>query len=293
MNTENLKQWIENPSQMNRDSLLELKSILDEYPCFTTARILYLKNLLNSNDMHFSSSLIRTSISVPDRRRLYYFIEGKKLPEYKVKPSAGMLETGGFSLIDRYLNTEPVSEETPSVIEPSLFDAASKTVEKPLEAAPAPTISSVQSKILNENEIKAPSKVIGEGLLLDYTKYLSAQPEMEQEAAPMEGQDLIDKFLTSTRYKEPLIKPNAAENRSSFERSELKVEEAPSILEMPEFSLPEDSFTETLARIYLKQKRYDRAIEIFKSLSLKYPEKNSYFADQIRFLEKLIVNLKK
>jgi len=47
-----------------------------------------------------------------------------------------------------------------------------------------------------------------------------------------------------------------------------------------------------LAKIYLKQKRYDRALEIFKSLSLKYPEKNVYFADQIRFLEKLILNIK-
>jgi len=43
-----------------------------------------------------------------------------------------------------------------------------------------------------------------------------------------------------------------------------------------------------LARIYVKQKRYDRALEIIKSLSLKYPEKNRYFADQIRYLEQLI-----
>ena len=44
---------------------------------------------------------------------------------------------------------------------------------------------------------------------------------------------------------------------------------------------------------YVKQKRYDRALQIIKSLSLNYPEKNIYFADQIRFLEKLIINNKK
>ena len=53
----------------------------------------------------------------------------------------------------------------------------------------------------------------------------------------------------------------------------------------------EDSyFTETLAKIYIKQQRYDKALEIIKKLSLKFPKKNTYFADQIRFLEKLINN---
>ncbi len=51
-------------------------------------------------------------------------------------------------------------------------------------------------------------------------------------------------------------------------------------------------FTETLARIYIKQQRYEKALEIIRKLSLKYPKKNTYFADQIRFLEKLIINTK-
>lgn len=62
-------------------------------------------------------------------------------------------------------------------------------------------------------------------------------------------------------------------------------------------SIPEDDaplasefLTETLARIYIKQKKYDRALEIIRSLYLNYPEKSIYFADQIRFLEKLIRN---
>ena len=51
-------------------------------------------------------------------------------------------------------------------------------------------------------------------------------------------------------------------------------------------------FTETLAKIYIKQHRYEKALEIIKKLSLNYPKKNAYFADQIRFLEKLIINAK-
>jgi predicted Zn-dependent protease len=54
----------------------------------------------------------------------------------------------------------------------------------------------------------------------------------------------------------------------------------------------EGYFTETLARIYIKQGRYSKALEIIRRLSLQYPKKNAYFADQIRFLEKLIINNK-
>ena len=52
----------------------------------------------------------------------------------------------------------------------------------------------------------------------------------------------------------------------------------------------EEYFTETLARIYIKQGRYQKALDIIQRLSSNFPEKNSYFADQIRFLEKLIIN---
>ena len=56
--------------------------------------------------------------------------------------------------------------------------------------------------------------------------------------------------------------------------------------------MDDSCFTETLAKIYVKQRRYDKALEIIKKLSLNYPKKNAYFADQIRFLEKLIINAK-
>ncbi len=47
---------------------------------------------------------------------------------------------------------------------------------------------------------------------------------------------------------------------------------------------------ESLAKIFIKQHRYERAFEIISKLSLNYPEKSIYFADQLRFLQKLIIN---
>ena len=56
--------------------------------------------------------------------------------------------------------------------------------------------------------------------------------------------------------------------------------------------LDDSYFTETLAKIYIKQRRYSKALEIIRKLNLKYPKKSIYFADQIRFLEKLVINEK-
>jgi len=44
--------------------------------------------------------------------------------------------------------------------------------------------------------------------------------------------------------------------------------------------------SETLAEIHTKQGKTDRAIEIYKKLSLKFPEKSSYFAKKIESIER-------
>ena len=43
----------------------------------------------------------------------------------------------------------------------------------------------------------------------------------------------------------------------------------------------------TLAKVYLEQGHYEKAISAYKKLSLKYPKKNSFFANQIKLINKL------
>ena len=49
----------------------------------------------------------------------------------------------------------------------------------------------------------------------------------------------------------------------------------------------DDLVTETLARVYLEQEYFEKAIEAYKKLSLKYPKKSSFFADQINLINDL------
>ena len=49
----------------------------------------------------------------------------------------------------------------------------------------------------------------------------------------------------------------------------------------------ETLMTETLAKVFVKQKKFENALQAYQILSLKYPEKNSFFADQINEIKRL------
>ncbi len=69
-----------------------------------------------------------------------------------------------------------------------------------------------------------------------------------------------------------------------------KPQSAPQKAESAKPTPPEGLLSESLAKIYIKTRRYEQAYEILNGLSLRFPEKSSYFADQLRFLRKLILN---
>ncbi|MDE6811934.1 MAG: hypothetical protein K2J15_06230 [Muribaculaceae bacterium] len=61
-------------------------------------------------------------------------------------------------------------------------------------------------------------------------------------------------------------------------------------LEIPSETEEAPALTESFARILIKNRNYKKALQIIQELNLKNPEKSIYFADQIRFLKKLIIN---
>jgi hypothetical protein len=108
------------------------------------------------------------------------------------------------------------------------------------------------------------------------------QPDYEQYGQSAESEparrspehDLIDRFLR----EKPRIEP----------RSPLDDTDPPVDLAARVETIQDEFLTETLARIYVQQKHYKRAIYAYEKLCLKYPEKYSYFADQIDGIKRFI-----
>ena len=120
----------------------------------------------------------------------------------------------------------------------------------------------------------------------DYASRFLTDAADEEQTLPAEEDNLLLAMPTGNsvdRALELIAKKDASEE--PLQSVSLGEEMMPD-----EESLDESYFTETLAKIYIKQRKYSRALEIIRSLYLQFPEKNAYFADQIRFLEKLIIN---
>ena len=108
-----------------------------------------------------------------------------------------------------------------------------------------------------------------------FTPYSLEDIPTTEQTNLFKGQSLIDKFIESN----PKISPIGNEPESHT-----------NVPTIPETDISESIFTESLAKIYIRQKQYDKAKRIFEKLNLKFPEKNRYFADQIEKIDKLITN---
>ncbi|PYF76031.1 hypothetical protein [Pedobacter nutrimenti] len=84
--------------------------------------------------------------------------------------------------------------------------------------------------------------------------------------------EIIDSFLK----KDPQISPPKAEQIDNENKAKKSAEDQ------------NDLVSETLAKIYIEQMLYHKAIDTYQKLSLKFPEKSRYFADLIQSLEKKI-----
>ena len=133
-----------------------------------------------------------------------------------------------------------------------------------------------------ESDKKVQRKPTPADASVDYVAYLLSSEGTEQhtsDAPDMKGQDLIDNFLEQEQGRILLNElPQDTQETVNEENTDAEVEE--------------EYFTETLARIYIKQGHYEKALGIIERLSERYPKKNAYFADQMRFLEKLLINSK-
>lgn len=248
-----LYRLMEHPAQLSEKTLPDLKQLTEDFPYFSAARMLYLKNLALTEDLRLKTELKKMAIHVPDRLKLFLLLEGDRYRR-PVAPEPETQKTGRpFELVEKFLSekgfTEDHSSGTPAY-------------------APASTI--------------------------DYTYWLLTESSQTDDAgAKLHRQDLIDSFLENEDVHVGRRRPVAEPAQPAGNVGNAENEPNLTVSKAPENASPETPyFTETLAHIYIRQKRYEKALEIIKSLSLKYPEKSIYFAAQIRFLEKLIIYTK-
>ncbi len=123
----------------------------------------------------------------------------------------------------------------------------------------------------------------------DYADVLAAQ-EKEEGGMQLSGGDSQDALINQFIAEQMQLGEQAANTPIAAPvGDEEKAEIASETIENP--TLNDDSMlSESLAKMYIARHKYSNALEIIKRLSLKYPEKSIYFADQMRFLTKLVLN---
>ena len=261
-----LTAYIRQPELIDADAVEQLAALVERFPYFQGARILYLRGLYQQQDDRFGNELRKAAICLPDRRKLFQLIEQKAMqPQGQPRRSR------------------------PKAAEPD---------------APAPdrTQSLIESFLADQPELPRQRKGRPVDASVDYIAYLMQQEDDDTPAAPVPVATHPDPVAAPP--ESDLQRPAASEPQQPARPEPQTIASTPLPDDADEHDFVEadppltdtqnaddDAFlTETLARIYIKQGKYIKAIEIIRRLSLRNPKKNRYFADQIRFLEKLIAN---
>lgn len=266
----NLPDLIKHPEKLNKETLYDLRSLVALYPYYQPARLLMLRNLYILHDPTFDEELRRAAVYITDRRVIFNLVEAA---HYKLKRPTTKVREGNrtVTLIDSFLSSIPAEQEENN--NDNELKDKKKTKRKPT-AADA-TVDYVSYLLATDFEDEDDSQ--DEDIAVAENNPSKTNKETNP-STPMNGMQLIDKFINDdggklTLKDNPEFVPQLEDTNSEGE----KVQE-------------EEYFTETLAGIYIKQGKYSKALEIIKRLNLNYPKKNAYFADQMRFLEKLILN---
>lgn len=141
-------------------------------------------------------------------------------------------------------------------------------------------LESIPADKEDEEKKKEKRKPTPADAAVDYVAYLLETEGETEEENSSRTISLIDDFMEDGGFKLPKIDVSA----------DYQPEYKPELNDNNKEEQTENSgvFTETLARIYIKQGKYQRALDIIRRLHEKHPGKSMHYADQMRFLEKLI-----
>ena len=227
MNTKSFTEILKNPQKITSENTEVIKTIIEEYPYFQSARAVYLKGLKNNDSFKYNAELKRTAAHTSDRAVLFDFITSPKFKEeQKLNPKE----------VHQQISEKIISEEPINVKE-------ELAIGKPFAFSKTETLS------------------FNEWLQLASQKKINRNTDQEN---TIDKTAIIDNFIKQN--------PKISKVSKDAEKKEVL------------FNEKQDSYlmTETLAKVYLEQNKYENAIKAYEILSLKYPEKSGFFADQIK-----------
>ncbi|MDY8134709.1 hypothetical protein [Aquimarina sp. 2201CG5-10] len=323
MNTKDLTYLLQNPAHLKKEHTDDLKKIIREFPYFQPVRSLLLKGLKDQESFRYNQELKITAAYTTDRSVLFDFITSTLFTEgsdqikveKKNKAEIEVVEVEEIKTLPRMSMDDAVTmkmEEAEDVLDPTLFLtpeeesifrhvtiseslAASNDQEKKEESKgedetnPSPKSTLQIDKPLDFNKRETHSfaewlkltsitpierKSDTESTIPEVKKTIDLEEKETKTASTLQNKfDLIDEFIANN----PKIKPvsKSAPSRNLAKENQVAQDEL---------------MTETLARVYLAQKNYKKAIQAYKILILKNPEKSGFFADQIRAIKNLQEN---
>ena len=252
-----------------------LKEIIKNFPYFQAAHILFARSLNQSNNILFSEALKNASLYSGNRRLLFEIVNTQNkseiappIPLKNIEPSINTesdlrneVEATAFNEIDTIAQIE-IQQEVIEVTQDELIIEPIISIE-PDTLPPALSFSEEKDSFLgwlNKLNKESPKSELNASQSL-------TSPKIEKEQVD----NIVDRFIQT----DPRIsKPSKAEFFSPIQMAKKSVEDNDMIV------------SETLARIHIDQGNKEKAIHIFRKLSLLYPDKSTYFAALILKLEK-------
>src|SRR5690554_1332744 len=303
-------QWLNNPYQLSDEDSNTLKNVLGEYPYLQSARALYLRTLHQQRSFLYNTELKKTAAFTTDRDVLFDFIISEEFITYKPlqiesvevfeadyvapkKPEPTLDETIEKRVLKTLVYMEDPAKETELLhkidqISKSKSEAKLGKEAPKLEAEPTASAAKDVPQLEEKLEMGTPLD-FSENDKFSFTEWLkltSAQPIERTEEEVLNTEEVQEKEIVVDEKQKKLDLINKfIETNPKITPSKTSVVSPVNI----ENNDDQESFymTETLARIYLEQKKFQKAIQAYEVLILKYPEKSSLFANRITDIKKL------
>lgn len=254
---------LNNSRGINDKQTLLLETIVQEFPFFQSARALYLKGLYNQDSFRYNYELKRTAAYTTDRTVLFDFITSDDFKVFqkenydRIQAALQSIEVNEFEFIkneSKDVELNIISQE----------NSTTKEVEQRLEIGKPFSFEKNETHSFNEwLQLSKFEPIDRKEATVSTQNKLGIEKKFE----------LIEKFIEAS----PKISPSK--------------EITPEPINIAKSNETSSSImTETLAKIYLEQKKYIKAIQAYEILILKYPEKSSFFADRINDIKILQQN---